>query len=533
VQHRTILYSLALATVIALFTAPVLGNSLAQLDPTAQQQTIDAAIGQLFTQTAEAQGQAALTQTIEAGFQQAQTATAAFPTTVQAGFNRALTATAEAAVATQTAETALLLTASAFPSPVVSRIMLLTDLSANTYTTDDLREAGDVISLRLSALGIGGASVEVQQDGGIVVDLPPMPQVDTAMVIETIQSVGLLEFVDFSGLGDQAEAYIGRRIWTTEQEATFKRWDMATPGPTDATPDINPQTNEPFRTVLTGAGLQMATAQMSTQGSEDWEVAFALTEEGATVFGPFTESHIGEPLAIVLDGIVLSAPTIQTRIDSGGVIAGAFETPADAVALAAQLNSGTLPIPLRVESTDIVPVTLTPTATSTPDITATLLAQTVTATPTPRPPNFPTPTTAEINVAEQVFEGGRMLWIQPTQQIWVLVVTATGRGTWTVYDDTFEEGEPEFDPAIVAPADRFQPMRGFGKLWRENPAVRQALGWATTPEFGYVSPYEYHPGGEIVDGDYIPGPGYHVLYSLYGERFRFNETDGTWELGGE
>jgi hypothetical protein len=473
-----------------------------------------------------------LTRTIEAGFQQAQTATAAFPTTVQAGFDRALTATAEAAI-TQTAEAALIPTVSAVAAPVASRIVLQADLPADVYTTDDLREAADVISLRLSALGIGGASVEVQQDGGIVVDLPPMPEVDTDIVIEAIQPIGLLEFVDFSGLGDQAAAYIGRRIWTTEQEAAFERWAMATPGPTDATPEVHPQTNQPFRTVLTGAGLQTATAQLSGQGSEEWEVAFELTPEGATLFGPFTEAHIGEPLAIVLDGVVLSAPTIQTRIDNGGVITGGFETPADAVTLAAQINSGTLPIPLLVASTDIIAVTLTPTDTVTPDTTATLLAQTVTATPTPRPPNFPTPTTAEINMAEQVFEGGRMLWIQPTEQIWVLVVTATGRGTWTVYNDTFVEGEPEFDPAIVAPADRFQPMRGFGKLWRENPAVRQALGWATTPEFGYVSPYEYHPGGEIVDGDYVPGPGFHILYSLYGEQFRFNETDGTWELGGE
>jgi preprotein translocase subunit SecD len=517
-----------LTTLLALFSAPAQGDPLSQPDPTAQQQTIDAAIGQLFTQTAEAQAQAALTQTIEAGFQQAQTATAVFPTTVQAGFNRALTATAEAAIATQTAESVLILTASAFPCPVVSRIVLQADLPADAYTTDDLREAADVISLRLSALGIGGASVQVQQDGAIMVELPPMPEADTDTVIQAIQPVGLLEFVDFSGLADQAGGFAGRRIWTTEQAAAFERWDMGTP---DAPPDVNPLTAEPFRTVLTGAGLQTATAQLSAQGSEEWQVAFELTPEGAAIFGPFTESHVGEPLAIVLDGVVLSAPTIQARIESTGVIAGGFDTQADADKLAAQIRSGTLPIPLRVERTEIVPVTLTPTDTSTPNITATLLAQTVTATLTPLPPNFPTPTTAQINVAEQVFEGGRMLWIQPTDQIWVMIVTATGRGRWVVYEDTFEEGDPEFDPAIVPPAERYQPMRGFGKLWRDNPAVREALGWATTPEFGYVSPYEYHPGGEVVDGAHIPGPGYHILYSLYGEQFRFNETDGTWALG--
>jgi hypothetical protein len=177
-----------------------------------------------------------------------------------------------------------------------------------------------------------------------------------------------------------------------------------------------------------------------------------------------------------------------------------------------------------VDNVEITEVTLTPTATMSESMTPT---PTVTALPT----IFPTATTAEIQVAEQVFEGGRMLWVQPTDQIWVLVVTETGHGTWTVYNDTFEEGDPEFDPNIVPPQGLYQPTRGFGKLWRENVEVREALGWASTPEFGYVSPYEYHPGGEVVDDEYIPGPGYHILYSLYGEQFRFNEADGTWELG--
>jgi hypothetical protein len=48
-----------------------------------------------------------------------------------------------------------------------------------------------------------------------------------------------------------------------------------------------------------------------------------------------------------------------------------------------------------------------------------------------------------------------------------------------------------------------------------------------------VSRYEYHAGGSVdAAGVYTAGPGYHVVYSLYGEQFRFNEVDGTWQLGG-
>lgn len=141
---------------------------------------------------------------------------------------------------------------------------------------------------------------------------------------------------------------------------------------------------------------------------------------------------------------------------------------------------------------------------------------------------FPTQTITQIQVAEQVFEKGRMFWLEPVKQIWVLV--GEDEGKWTRFQDTFEEGEPEMDPSLVAPEGLQQPLRGFGKLWRENREVRNTLGWAVTPEFGYVSNYEYHPGGEINQaGEYNAAPGYHIVFSLYGERFRFSEDNDTWE----
>jgi hypothetical protein len=168
-------------------------------------------------------------------------------------------------------------------------------------------------------------------------------------------------------------------------------------------------------------------------------------------------------------------------------------------------------------------VALTPTATTIP------ATATPAASPTPNP--FPTPTINQIQVAEQVFENGRMFWLQPTGQIWVMIVTEEGRGEWQIYQDTFTEGDPQMDPQITPPEGREQPQRGFGKLWRENPALREALGWAITPEFGFVTRYEYHPGGRLNENnEYVPGPGYHVLSTLYEESFRFNESDQTWQL---
>jgi len=173
----------------------------------------------------------------------------------------------------------------------------------------------------------------------------------------------------------------------------------------------------------------------------------------------------------------------------------------------------------------------THTPTRVPTITNTPLPPT--AGPTDLPANFPTPVIAPIHLAEQLFEHGRMFWIGPIKQIWVMKITGEGHGTWEVYQDTFVDGEPENDPSLVPPEGRYQPQRGFGKLWRESPGLRDALGWGVTPEFGYVSHYEYHAGGSMdASGNYVKGPGYHILFSLAGEKFRFNEADGTWQLGG-
>ena len=144
----------------------------------------------------------------------------------------------------------------------------------------------------------------------------------------------------------------------------------------------------------------------------------------------------------------------------------------------------------------------------------------------------PTPTIRQIQVAEQIFERGRMFWLQPTRQIWVMVVSREGAGEWFVYEDFFREGDPESDPSLVPPDEELQqPIRGFGRLWRDRPRVRELLGWATSDEFGFVTRYEFHPapGQSGSAGSSAP---YHVLFSLYGEGFRFNDVENgrTWEL---
>jgi hypothetical protein len=89
--------------------------------------------------------------------------------------------------------------------------------------------------------------------------------------------------------------------------------------------------------------------------------------------------------------------------------------------------------------------------------------------------------------AIQRFEHGTMIWVnRPTWEgtQWVYVLFEDG--TYQRFLDTFQEGDPESDPTIVPPAGLYQPIRGFGKVWREGTGaqVRERLGWALAPEQG-------------------------------------------------
>ena len=78
------------------------------------------------------------------------------------------------------------------------------------------------------------------------------------------------------------------------------------------------------------------------------QVSFTWNADGGRQFGVLTEKNIGRQLAIVIDGNVVSAPVVQSRISRQGVITGNF-TAAEAGDLAVVLRSGALPIPTRIE----------------------------------------------------------------------------------------------------------------------------------------------------------------------------------------
>jgi len=85
-----------------------------------------------------------------------------------------------------------------------------------------------------------------------------------------------------------------------------------------------------------------------------FEVNMTMNAEGARVWARMTADNVGKSIAVVLDGMVYSAPTVQTEISGGSSrITGHFST-TEADDLANVLKSGKLPAPARIVQEAIV-----------------------------------------------------------------------------------------------------------------------------------------------------------------------------------
>lgn len=236
--------------------------------------------------------------------------------------------------------------------------LLEADLPTDTPVDPEaMRTARAIVENRVNGLGVTEAVVQQAGDRRILVELPG--ETDPQRALETIKQTGLLEFVDMSSLSPQeAFSLVGTQVETDfAQGGSSQPSTSPTPLPTTEISPTLPTQNLPvFHTIMTGATLQNVAVTTTPAGG--YEVAFELNSEGATIFRDFTSQHVGDVLAIVLDKYVISAPTINSEIPDGrGVITGRFSLD-EANNLAVQLRYGSLPIPLKVVTSQTVGPTL-------------------------------------------------------------------------------------------------------------------------------------------------------------------------------
>lgn len=97
------------------------------------------------------------------------------------------------------------------------------------------------------------------------------------------------------------------------------------------------------------------------------------------------------------------------------------------------------------------------------------------------------------DAVEQHFERGVMIWVKDRwaewteEEGWIIVLYGDEQFSpkWQTFTDDWKEGDPDNDPTLKPPSGRYQPVRGFGLVWRQQPEVRYRLGWAIDQETSF------------------------------------------------
>jgi preprotein translocase subunit SecD len=202
-------------------------------------------------------------------------------------------------------------------------------------TLQDVEVVKQIIERRVNATGVSEPVVVTSGTDRIVVEVPGIS--DTKAIRKLVGQTGRLDFVPLPREDYGSDGAAGPLVATEGQ-----------PLPTKLEPLFS--------------GDQVKSANVSTDQNGKRVVSFSLGEPGASLFGEYTTQHIREFFAIVLDGVVISAPAIQSAITGGsGQISGGglggFTRP-DAEELVNVLRFGSLPFPVEELASDTIAPTL-------------------------------------------------------------------------------------------------------------------------------------------------------------------------------
>jgi preprotein translocase subunit SecD len=198
-------------------------------------------------------------------------------------------------------------------------------------------QARQTIERRVNELGVAEPSIAQQGTDQILVQLPGVTDVERAKGI--IGSPGLLELKIVEGAPSPSkEALMVNGQVTQGMEIVPGAGGGGGAGDTSTIYYL-------VKKVSAVTGQDLRNARASVDENNRPAVSFTLSNEGGRKFGKVSGENIGRQLAIILDGRVQSAPTLESRINTEGRITGSFTTE-EVQNLSLILRSGALPAKL-------------------------------------------------------------------------------------------------------------------------------------------------------------------------------------------
>ena len=215
----------------------------------------------------------------------------------------------------------------------------------------------------------GQKEVTVRQYGTnqLEVIVPEVDQAEVEFIKRIVSSAGVLEFRIVANPQDPRHKEIIEKATSSSGslvssgDRSIGRWiqiDTQKINPAGDSTLVTRQAGDGTPEVLVALDRFDVTGDFLSRASGGYDqnlqpcVNFSFNSQGAALFGTLTSQNLPDPanrllsrLGIVLDGVLLSAPTIRSTISSDGQITGSFKQ-ADVEFLVGVLNAGSLPAAL-------------------------------------------------------------------------------------------------------------------------------------------------------------------------------------------
>ncbi len=223
------------------------------------------------------------------------------------------------------------------------------DARAKKIKADAVKTNIEVFKLRLNKLSVAEIAVAQAGERNIIIELPGVA--DPMQARTMIGKPAVLEF------------RLVERTGKTPEDILYE-YDGQVPDDMEILPGKAKGDEEgmiyyllPKYTDITGKSLSHARSRVGGNISAQHVIEFGFTSEGGEKFYELTSRNIGRNLAVVLDNVVITAPTINAAISTDGVIEGAF-TSQGAKDLAMLLLSGALVAGVTIEGEQQIGPTL-------------------------------------------------------------------------------------------------------------------------------------------------------------------------------
>ena len=212
------------------------------------------------------------------------------------------------------------------------------------------QEVIKVLEKRLNALGTGEVILAPSGEDGVFLQMPGVGEEKRREIETEIQKVAQLEFSILHPRSFQMARLVaeGGQVVPGYEALPFKIEQ-------DKNGNDLPQQYGLVKIKRDMEGEHVKSARhLYTDRGDSISVSFK--SEGAKIMGPLTRAHTDEPLAIILDGVILSAPVINEPFAQGCLITGNF-TKDEAEHLASALENP-LGNPIDIEYSNFISPTM-------------------------------------------------------------------------------------------------------------------------------------------------------------------------------